>query len=104
MIVSKERLLMGRMRKGHAPRCNEIAPSFGVCDGCISRRRCQVGVRKIWKNTDRAPKRGRASFGTQSAERGLNHLAASGGDFTRKALTSKGIRLAAYRLLRRLHD
>jgi hypothetical protein len=106
MSFSKERLLMGKgvLRKAHALRCNEIAPSFGVCDGCISRRRCQVGVRKIWKNTDRAPKRGRASFGTQSAERGLNHLAASGGDFTRKALTSKGIRLAAYRLLRRLHD
>jgi hypothetical protein len=88
------------LRKGYALRCNEIAPSFGVCDGCISRRRCQVGVRKIRKNTDRAPKRGRASFGTQVPSVDLNHLAASGGDFTRKALTSKGIRLAAYRLLR----
>src|SRR5262249_9386365 len=66
--------------------------------------RRQVGVRKMWKNTDRAPKRSGASFGTQSAERGLSHLAASSGDFTRRALTSKGIRLAAYRLLRRLHD
>src|SRR5262249_45570465 len=56
----------GVLRKGYALRCNEIAPSFGVCDGCISRRRCQVGVRKIRKNTDRAPKRGRASFGTQA--------------------------------------
>jgi hypothetical protein len=68
MSFSKERLLMGKavLRKAHALRCNEIAPSFGVCEGCISRRRCQVGVRKIWKNTDRAPKRGRASFGTQA--------------------------------------
>jgi len=88
----------GVLRKGHALRCNEIAPSFGICDGCISRRRCQVAVRKIRKNTNCAPKRGRASFGTQAPSVDSTILPPRVVIFTRKALTCREfvLRLIVY--------
>ena len=62
--------------------------------------RCKEDMEEYWWRAEARSRLVRHA----SAERGLNHLAISGGDFTRKALTSKAIRLAAYRLLRRLHD
>jgi len=60
--------------------------------------RCQVGVRKIRKNTNCAPKRGRASFGTQAPSVDSTILPPRVVIFTRKALTCREfvLRLIVY--------
>jgi len=84
--LQRDRAELRSMRQRHFPTA-------------LSGRR-KENTEEYWSRAEARPRLVRYA----SAEHGLNHLAASGGDFTRKALTSKGIRLAAYRLLRRLHD